>query len=108
MIETKYIPAANAKALFDLLTIAKNNYDGELWFKVYDTESHVINTRHPEKVIAEMDGGDEEFGIYFYDREKDIKVGWIGILPYEEDGIPYDYSETEFNKKIEKIYTENQ
>lgn len=99
MIETKYIPQENAHKLLDLLYRAKELRSNVI-FKVYDTESHVINTRKPEKVIESIDGGDEEVCILFYDKENDLQLGNLGVLPYEEDGVGFDYSCNDFMERI--------
>lgn len=99
MIETNYIPQENAQELLDLLYRAKELHSNVI-FKVYDTESHVINTRKPEKVIESIDGGDEEVCVLFYDKENDLQLGGLGVLPYEEDGVGFDHSNNDFMKRV--------
>lgn len=94
-MKTEYIPQENADRLHQILTRASGCY-----FKVYDTESHVITTRFPEKLINAIDGGDEEIRVEIYDRSTREYHGTLCLLPYEYDSMPYDYSDNPFMKKL--------
>ena len=98
-MKTKYIPQENTDRLLAVLRKSSELHSNVI-FKVYDTESHVINTRKPEKVIESIDGGDEEICILFYDKENDLQLGTLGVLPYEEDGVGFDCSDNNFLKEI--------
>lgn len=94
-MKTEYIPQENADKLHQILKRASGCY-----FKVYDTESHVITTKFPDKLIAAIDGGDEEIRVEIYDHSKSVYHGTLCLLPYEEDSMPYDYSDNAFMKKL--------
>lgn len=100
MIETKYIPQENVHKLLDLLYRAKELHEGVLRFKVYDSEGPVISTLNPIRVINEIDGGDEEVSIKFVDYESKKYLGIVFNLPYEQDGIAFDYSDNEFIERL--------
>lgn len=100
MIETKYIPQENVRKLIDLLYRAKDLHEGVLGFEVYDTNGPVVNTLNPIRVITEIDGGDEEVSIKFVDYESKKYLGIVFNLPYEEDGIGFDYSCNDFMKRV--------
>lgn len=100
MIETKYIPQENVHKLLDLLYRAKELHEGVLRFKVYDSEGPVISTLNPIRVITEIDGGDEEVSIKFVDYESKKYLGIVFNLPYEQDGIAFDYSDNEFIERL--------
>lgn len=100
MIETNYIPQENAQELLDLLNRAKDLHEGVLRFKVYDSEGPVISTLNPIRVINEIDGGDEEVSIKFVDYESKKYLGIVFNLPYEQDGIAFDYSDNEFIERL--------
>lgn len=100
MIETKYIPQENVHKLLDLLYRAKDLHEGVLRFKVYDSEGPVISTLNPIRVINEIDGGDEEVSIKFVDYESKKYLGIVFNLPYEQDGIAFDYSNNEFIERL--------
>lgn len=95
-MKTEYIPQENADRLYQILTRANGCY-----FKVYDTDSHVITTRFPEKLISAIDGGDEEIRVEIYDRSTREFQGIMCLLPYDcPDSVPYDYSDNAFMKKL--------
>lgn len=100
MIETKYIPQENVHKLLDLLYKAKELHEGVLRFKVYDSEGHVVSTLNPIRVITEIDGGDEQVSIKFVDYESKKYLGIVFNLPYEQDGIAFDYSDNEFIERL--------
>lgn len=90
-MRTEYISQENADRLYRILSRASGCY-----FKVYDTGSHVITTTCPEKLIMAIDGGDEEVRVEIYDHSEGVHRGTMYLLPYEEDSIPYDYSDNAF------------
>lgn len=100
MIETKYIPQENVHKLLDLLYRAKDLHEGVVGFKVYDTNGLVVSTLNPIRVITEIDGGDEEVLIKLVDFESKKDLGGISNLPYEEDGIGFDYSDNDFMERL--------
>lgn len=94
-MKTEYISQENADRLYRILNRASGCY-----FKVYDTESHIITTRFPEKLIMAIDGGDEEVRIEIYDHAERVYRGTLYLLPYEEDSMPYDWSDNAFMDKL--------
>lgn len=104
-METKYITKENAELIVKLLKTCEEVHPN-VAFKVRDTEECVIYTRNIEKIIYEMDGGDEEFGITVVDRETKERLGWFGVLPYEEDVVcdhtDNEYCDTVYNKFLSK------
>lgn len=107
MITTKYIPQENADKILKLLLKAKEicGQDLGFWLRSDDCETSV-KTRNPEKVIDEMDGVDDNFGINFMGKivpESDARecLGWFYITPYEdEDCVICNYSDNEFCRKL--------
>lgn len=99
-MKTKYIPQENVHKLLDLLYRAKELHEGVLRFKVYDSEGPVVSTLNPIRVINEIDGGDEEVSIKFVDYESKKYLGIVFNLPYEQDGIAFDYSDNEFIERL--------
>ena len=100
MVKTKYIPQENVRKLIELLYRAKDLHEGVLGFRVYDTNGPVVYTLNPIRVITEIDGGDEEVSIKFVDYESKKYLGIVFNLPYEQDGIAFDYSDNEFTKRL--------
>lgn len=97
---TKYIPEENAKVIRKLLTLCKESKPDVL-FRVVDTESHVITTKNIEKLIDEIDGGDDELTINCFDNVDGNFYGWFSVLPYEEfDGIVFDNTANGFCESI--------
>lgn len=94
MISTKYIDKEQAQKIYKIIVKGLETSD---FVKVYDTESFVIKSKDADKIIDALDGGDEEAGLNFY--KGGVCVGWVGILPYEEDVI-YDHSDNEFCHSI--------
>jgi hypothetical protein len=43
-----------------------------------------------------IDGGDEEVRVEIYDDAERVYRGALYLLPYEEDSMPYDYSDNAF------------
>jgi hypothetical protein len=97
-METKYIPQETADQIIKFMEICEEVHPN-IAFKVIDTEGCAIYTRNIEKVISEIDGGDEEFGFNIIDRQTKDVLGWFCILPYEEDFI-CDYSDNDFCKEV--------
>lgn len=97
-METKYILQETADQIIRFMEICKEVHPN-IAFKVRDTEGCVIYTRNIEKVIFEIDGGDEEFGFNIIDRQTKEVLGWFCILPYEEDFI-CDCSDNDFCKEV--------
>lgn len=58
-MKTKYIPQETADQIIKLMEICEEVHPN-IVFKVRDTEGCVIYMRNIEKVISEIDGGDEE------------------------------------------------
>lgn len=98
MFETKYIPSENAEKIIELLNKCKEQYP-EMIFYIYDTESFVCKSQDPDKILEEIDGGDEEIGINCWVNGE--MIGWFGCFPYEEpDSIFFDCSDNNFCNKI--------
>lgn len=99
---TQYIPQENADLIIKFMKTCEEIHSN-IAFKVYDTECCVIYTRRIEKIIDEIDGGDEEFGFNVIDRETKEVLGWFGVLPYEDkDGVIFDHSDNDFCEKVWK------
>lgn len=97
---TKYISQENADLIKRLMELCKEERDNIL-FKVYDTESCVTFTRNIDKVIDEIDGGDEEIGINIIERETKNNLAWFGVLPYEEKTyMIFDHSDNDFCNNV--------
>lgn len=95
-MKTEYISQENADRLYRILNRASACY-----FKVYDTESHIITTRFPEKLIMAIDGGDEYICIEIYEQSERVYRGSLYLMPYDdEDSIPYDWSDNAFMDKL--------
>lgn len=104
MFETKYIPSENAEKIIELLNKCKEQYP-EMIFYIYDTESFVCKSQNPDKILEEIDGGDEEIGINCWVNGE--MIGWFGCFPYEEpDSIFFDCSDNNFCNKIYREITE--
>ena len=104
MFETKYIPSENAEKIIELLNKCKEQYP-EMIFYIYDTESFVCKSQDPDKILEEIDGGDEEIGINCWINGE--MIGWFGCFPYEEpDSIFFDCSDNNFCNKIYREITE--
>ena len=104
MFETKYIPSENAEKIIELLNKCKEQYP-EMIFYIYDTESFVCKSQDPDKILEEIDGGDEEIGINCWVNGE--MIGWFGCFPYEEpDSIFFDCSDNNFCNKIYREITE--
>jgi hypothetical protein len=102
---TKYISQENADLIKKLMELC-NEEKENISFKIYDTESCVIYTRNIDKIIDEMDGGDEEFGINIVDRETKNYIGWFGVLPYEDfDDVIFDHTDNDLcNNVFNKLF----
>ena len=111
MFETKYIPSENAEKIIELLNKCKEEYP-EMIFYIYDTESFVCKSQNPDKILEEIDGGDEEIGINCWVNGENSwvngeMIGWFGCFPYEEpDSIFFDCSDNNFCNKIYREITE--
>ena len=93
---TKYIQQENADLIKKLMELCNEEREN-ISFKIYDTERCVIYTRNIDKIIDEMDGGDEEFGINIIDRETKKCLAWFGVFPYEDfDSVIFDHSDNDF------------
>lgn len=93
-METKYIDKDIAETILATLERCKAVCPN-VCFKVHDTEEYLLLTTHPEKVLEEMDGGDEIFTIYALDDCKTL--GWFDVMPYEDVWSVFaDFSDTEF------------
>lgn len=101
-MKTKYIPQENADKILNLLLKAKEicGQDLGFWLRSDDCETSV-KTRNPEKVIDEMDGVDDNFGINLVRISDKECLGWFYITPYEdEDCVICNYSDNEFCRKL--------
>jgi len=105
-MKTKYIPQENADKILKLLTMAQEqNQTIGFWLRSDDGETSV-KSRNPEKILSEMDGVDDNFGINFMGKtvpESDARecLGWIYLTPYEEeDCVICNYSDNEFCEKL--------
>jgi hypothetical protein len=92
----KFIPEKNAQKLLTILRKIQEHFDPEKTvFKLYDTETHLITTKNPEKILSEMDGGDEECSIEVCTYPDRVCKGTLYCLPYDtEDCMPYDCSQS--------------
>lgn len=100
-MKTKYIPQENADKILKLLTMAQEqNQTIEFWLRSDDGETSV-KTRNPEKILSEMDGVDDNFGINFVEIDSKQILGWVYLTPYEEeDCVICNYSDNEFCEKL--------
>lgn len=95
-----YIEFENEQVIRMLIEICFREYPDGV-FEVRDTEGFVCKTRKADSILNEIDGGDEEIGLNFYDGHGKF-LGWFGILPYEEDPdcIIFDMSDNKFCEKV--------
>lgn len=98
MIETKYIPQDNAEVIYRLLELCKEK-EPNVCFDVLDTEEQVCKSKDSERVLNDIDGGDEDIGINCFVNGE--YLGWFGLFPYEDpESMIYDYSDNEFCKDV--------
>lgn len=93
----KYISEDSERQICRLLEICKQE-KSDITFTICDTEGIVAKTVESNKVIEEIDGGDEDIGINCYN--KNGFLGWFGILPYEDEDIIYDHSDNAFCNNV--------
>lgn len=96
MIKLEYIPTENAKA-FEYLLESCKRLEPLCHFVLNDSEGNSIKSRNIDELLKEMDGGDEEYCLEVY-KAKEL-LGWFGILPYEDDGVAYDYGLNQFTER---------
>ena len=54
-----------------------------------------------------MEGGDEEYVLEVWENSKRLnKVALFGIMPYEPDGVCWNYGGNEIAEKIFNLYFE--
>lgn len=93
----KFISKDNKQQIRQLLEICKKEKDGII-FTVWDTEEKIIKTADPDKIIDEIDGGDEEIGINCYNKSGFL--GWFGVLPYEDEDIIFNHTDNAFCNNV--------
>lgn len=93
----KFISKDNEQQIRQLLEICKKEKDGII-FTVWDTEEKIIKTADPDKIIDEIDGGDEEIGINCYNKSGFL--GWFGVLPYEDEDIIFNHTDNAFCNNV--------
>lgn len=104
-MKCEYINDEVVEKIVRLLQTVKEQSKSPVYFKVYDTESVVVTTDCIEKLIEEIDGGDENLGIVIKEKGGENQtLGCAYIMPYEEDGVPYDYSDNDFMRKVMEKY----
>lgn len=98
-MKTRYIPQENADKILNLLNEIKSKYPNIGFWLCSDDGETSVKSRNPEKILSEMDGVDDNFGINFVDLESKSILGWVYLTPYEdEDCVICNYSDNEFCK----------
>lgn len=93
----KYISEDNEQQIRRLLEISKEE-KGDITFTIWDTEGKIVKTTDSNKIIEEIDGGDEEIGINCYNNNGFL--GWFGVLPYECEDIIFDHTDNAFCNNV--------
>ena len=76
-------------------------------FSLVDSEGDELWCSLPETLLESMEGGDEEYVLEVWENSKRLnKVAWFGIMPYEPDGVRWNYCSTETADKIFNLYFE--
>lgn len=76
-------------------------------YSLVDSEDNEVWCNLVETLLESMEGGDELQHLEVWEDSKRLnKVAWFGIMPYEPDGVCWNYSGTETAEKIFNLYFE--
>lgn len=75
-------------------------------FSLVDSEGDEVWCSLPETLLKSMEGWDEMQYLEVWENSKRLnKVAWFGIMPYEPDGVCWNYGGNEIADKIFERFT---
>lgn len=102
----EFLPEETVKN-FKILTQACEEVCPNCVFSLVDSDGNEVWCSLPETLLEGMDGGDEEYVLEVWETSKrQNKLAWFGIIPYEPDGVCWNYGSSETGEKIFKLYFE--
>lgn len=101
----KFLPEETVEH-FTILTQICKEICPDCRFTVVDTEGNEVWASLSEILLEEMDGGDEDYVLEVWDDKRQNRLAWFGVMPYEPDGVCWDYGGSETAEKIFKLYFE--
>lgn len=75
-------------------------------FALVDTEGNEVWCNLTDTLLEELQGGDEEQTLEVWDSNRLNKLTWFGIMPYEPDGVCWNYCANELGNKIFRKFFE--
>ena len=104
-METIKLPEETIKDLTSLMQICREEVP-DCVFSLVDTADNELWCSLPSTIIEEMEGGDEEYVLEIWDAKRTKRVAWFGVMPYEDDGVCWNYGGNELSDKIFKLFFE--